>query len=155
MDLSLSSIFTGFNFLIGLGAGVILEMLAVFVTLFVIRQSDKSMLRRGALGLMVDKTVSAIRPETVPETAPKTVPEVKSKQESVPSAVKPLTTARQRFWYYVSGREKPFSTLREALSAFPVEAAKYSKDTNLEYSRLPKYLQDNIRRESARPERVK
>lgn len=55
--------------------------------------------------------------------------------------------ANQRFWYYVKGHEKPIATLREVLALFPIEQAKYGKEKNLDYTAMPQYFKDSVRRE--------
>ena len=49
----------------------------------------------------------------------------------------------QRYWYYVSGNKNPFATLLDALTMFPADEF----GERPEWSKLPQYVRDNIRRD--------
>jgi hypothetical protein len=139
---------TLYAFLFGLVAGFLVELFAIFATIQLSKIMDRAKVSKDKRQVIAEevKVVESAPPARI-VTQEKPIP-LPNKVVS-PPVVAPQPSAQfgQRFWYFVQGHEKPFTSLREVLSLFPVEYAKYGKSNRLTWDILPKDVQSLIHRE--------
>ena len=106
--------------------------------------------RANQLRRKVTKTpVAARKVATPPPATEPVVPESEEEinaifpPEGAEAIIKATSPGIQRYSYLVSGNRMPFDTLLGALSAFPLEEAKY-KDRRPYWDGLPDYVRKNI-----------
>ena len=132
--------------LIGIVVGMLLEFLAIVAGMSWIKGQQQAMLKATPIAKKTEPVGIQLK-EDVKETAEEVV-------ASAPVVAEPVITDKhlpsaqfgQRYWYFVQGHEKPYQTLKEALSLFPVEYAK-CKDRKPQWGELSTGIQSVIRRE--------
>lgn len=150
--------------LIGLAAGVIIETVSIIVAVYILNHLKPvprpvaGAVKPVAQPAKVDTKPVVATPKPVPTTAPVSTvssvvisripPVVPSANVVAPKPVQsPVRTLPepkygQKFWYYVAGRDEPFSSLVGVLGALGIEPK-----GNIWWNRLNKETQGRIRRE--------
>jgi hypothetical protein len=157
--------------IIGVIIGALVEFLAIIAGMYWMRERRGTVAKVTAVKTTTAREFTAVQ-QTEPVKEPTVSPfyqgviarntasepkkmEVVHPRIGVPVA-EPVATDKslpsaqfnQHFWYFVQGHEKPFPTLKEALSLFPVEYAKYGKDRRPTWDEIPKDIQGLMRREA-------
>lgn len=178
---------TGLLFLAGMAVGLVLELVAVFLTMYMVRRNtpprqtnvpetrsttarpvEQLQTRpdtrptpavqpyRREPAIVVGRTSSDIRRPAPPTRVERPIVErviepaveqviTEESGPTAPALSKAALSRAPQLLYFVTGIEEPYSTLREAVDAFPDEKGKYDSKP-VQWSSLPKYVRDNIQR---------